>query len=373
MNTKQKIINSAIDLFYEIPYGEVSLLQICKNAEVSNGILYKYFKNKEDLFKFLLETISERIENKLKYISGKTIEEKLKSYIQLNIDITLEEKKLIKIFREGQYRFPLYEKRIQKAYLKNLEEIFKRKLDESEIIYILGSIRFINISYSSRDISYDIDFFIKILFEGFVKTSINDLNKIYDKIIYKRTILNNDNLKYKFIETGEELFGQKEYNDVKIKDITSTLNCSIGMFYNFFESKEKFFNEIIEKLKNEVIFLIKDNFDENLDVGTLHIIYLYSFSKFYKNKSFKYKLLRDAEFINFKTYKNYLVEIENFYMHTLKNNSFSEDENRIISNILLGIQHYMGIELFFTKDILNFNNFLYKINIMFVNGIKKLD
>lgn len=373
LSTKDRIIEAAIELFYEIPYGDVSLLQISKNAQVSNGIVYKYFKNKEELFQHLLEIISERIENKLEKILGETREEKLKSYIRLNVEITQEEKKLIKIFREGQYKFIQYEKRIKKAYLKKLEEIFQRKLNEFEMIYILGSIRFINISYNSRGMKYDIDFLVKIIFNGFTMDYIENLDEIYNANLYKRIILNSDNFKHKFLEKGEKLFGLNEYHDVKIKEITEKLDCSIGLFYSFFESKDIFLIEIVEKLKKEILFLIKDNYNEEFNTNKLYIMYLYIFIEFYKSASYKYKLLRDVEFINFDVYIDYLNKIEKLHIDILGKNNFSTSENRVIANLILGVQHYIGIEIFFTKEINDIDKLLKNMSLLFKNGIKKLD
>lgn len=373
MSTKERIINAAIELFYEVPYGNVSLLQLSKNAQVSNGIIYKYFKNKEELFQYLMEIISERIEKKMENISGETKEEKLKSYIRLNIEITQEEEKLIKIFREGQYKFIQYEKRIKEAYLKKLEEIFERKLNEFEMIYILGSIRFINISYKSRGMKYDIDFLVKIIFNGFTVDCIESLDEIYNANLYKRTILNLDNFKHKFLEKGEKLFGLKEYHDVKIKEITEKLDCSIGLFYSFFESKDIFLIEIVEKLKKEILFLIKDNYNKDFNMNQLCIMYLYIFIEFYKSESYKYKLLRDIEFIKFDVYIDYLNKIEKLHIDILENNNYSTSENRVIANVLLGVQHYIGIEFFFTKEINDIDKMLKNMSLLFKNGIKKLD
>lgn len=373
MSTKEKIIEAAIELFYEIPYGEVSLLQISKNAQVSNGIIYKYFRNKEELFQHLLEIVSERVEKKLENILDDTREEKLKNYIRLNVEMTQEEKKLIKIFREGQYKFIQYEKRIKRAYLKKLEEIFERKLDEFEIIYILGSIRFINISYNSRGMKYDIDFLVKIIFNGFTESYIENLDEIYNANLYKRIILNSDNFKHKFLEKGEKLFGLNEYHDVKIKDITEKLDCSIGLFYSFFNSKDTFLVEIVEKLKKEILFLIKDNYNEEFNTNQLYVMYLYIFIEFYKSASYKYKLLRDVEFINFDVYIDYLDKIEKLYIDILKKNNFSVSESRIIANLILGVQHYIGIEIFFTKEINDIDGLLKNMSLLFKNGIKKLD
>lgn len=373
MSTREKIVDAAIDLFYKLPYAKVSLLQITKNANVSNGIIYKYFKNKEELFKYLLEVISERIETKLKDVKGETIESKLKSYIQLNVAITQEEKKLVTIFRKGQYKFIEYETRIKKTYLKKLEEIFQRKLNQFEVIYMLGAMRFINVSYNSRHMKYDIDILSKIILEGFAKDGTIDIEQIYNKNLYKRVILNNENLKHRFLGKGEKYFGLHEYYDVKIKDITQKLEFSIGMFYNFFESKEEFLIEIVEKLKNEILFLIKDNYDKTLSIVETHIMYIYIFIEFYKNASYKYKLLRDIEFINFNVYIDYVNKIERLYIDTLEKNGLSVSENRIISNVLLGVQHYMGIEMFFTKEIKDIQKLLKNLNQLFNCGIKNRD
>lgn len=370
MSTKDKIINSAIDLFSEIPYADVSLLQISKEAEVSNGIIYKYFKNKEDLFKCLLEMISDKIENKLKDISGDTIEERLEIYIRKNLEITSEESKLIKIFREGQYRFIEFEHRIKKAYLISLNKIFQVKLNKYEIMYVLGAIRYINISFSSRNLKVDIKFLVKILLNGFSKEKSFNVKNIYDMDLYQRKRLGSDNIKYQLLEKGEQLFGNREYHDVKIKDLAKIMDISVGSFYNFFPTKENFLNEIITNLKKELLFLVKDNYNDKLQSNELHTMYLYIFLEFYKNSSFKYKLLRDIEFLHFDVYIDFLNKIETFYISTFNKYSNSFEEKRIISNLLLGIQHYMIIEMFFTKKIKNIDLLLNKISYLFNFGVK---
>lgn len=369
MSTKNKIILAAIDLFSEIPYDNVSILQICKNACISNGSIYKYFKNKEELFIYLMELISEKIEEKLSSLKGDSVEEKLKNYIELNLEITKDEKNLIKIFREGQYKFIEYEKRIKKAYLKTLEKVFGRKLSQAEIIYVLGSMRFINISYSYRNKIYNVDFLVKILLNGFTKEYI-DLKKIYDINIYKKIILNSEGIKNKILSKGAELFGKYGFYDIKIKNITDQLNMAVGSFYNFFENKEIFFIKIIEDIKTEILEFLKDNFHKELTPGELHILFLNSYINFYKDQEFKCKLIRDTEFINLEIYLDFLNKIENFYIKTLDKTPYSESEKEVISNILLGIQHYMEIELFFTKELKIPEDFLNEISILFRTGVK---
>jgi len=49
------ILNAAADIFAREGYHHASISDICKNAGISNGALYKYFKNKEDLFLSIID------------------------------------------------------------------------------------------------------------------------------------------------------------------------------------------------------------------------------------------------------------------------------------------------------------------------------
>jgi len=58
MNNKEKIILAALELFANNGYTETSIDKIAKKANVSKGLTYTHFKNKEDL---LVVTIENRI------------------------------------------------------------------------------------------------------------------------------------------------------------------------------------------------------------------------------------------------------------------------------------------------------------------------
>jgi AcrR family transcriptional regulator len=54
---KQKIFDAAVDEFSQRRFSEASINQIVKNAEISRGSFYQYFKNKEDLYLYVLQQI----------------------------------------------------------------------------------------------------------------------------------------------------------------------------------------------------------------------------------------------------------------------------------------------------------------------------
>lgn len=53
-NRKESIINSALNLFAENGYQNVSISSVAKAAGVSKGLIYNYFDNKEHLLKMII-------------------------------------------------------------------------------------------------------------------------------------------------------------------------------------------------------------------------------------------------------------------------------------------------------------------------------
>jgi len=84
LRQRQEILASAIELFSEKGYHNVSMHEIAEKAEFAIGTLYKFFKNKEDLYKALILGQAEKFHDAL----TKAIEEpddeieKLRNYVR---------------------------------------------------------------------------------------------------------------------------------------------------------------------------------------------------------------------------------------------------------------------------------------------------
>jgi AcrR family transcriptional regulator len=84
LRQRQEILASALELFSEKGYHNVSMNEIAEKAEFAIGTLYKFFKNKEDLYKALILGQADKFHDAL----TKAIEEpddeieKLRNYIK---------------------------------------------------------------------------------------------------------------------------------------------------------------------------------------------------------------------------------------------------------------------------------------------------
>lgn len=78
LQSKRKILDSAFEEFAQQGYGLSSVNTICMKGSISKGILYHYFKDKDELYlvcvKELFDQLSEHLKNELCNVSGSNID-----------------------------------------------------------------------------------------------------------------------------------------------------------------------------------------------------------------------------------------------------------------------------------------------------------
>lgn len=63
---KERIIYAGLELFCEKSYYNTNTAEIAKRAGVSTGIVYSYFKNKNDILIGVIKTFSEKLQNTIR-------------------------------------------------------------------------------------------------------------------------------------------------------------------------------------------------------------------------------------------------------------------------------------------------------------------
>jgi len=73
--TRQDILNVALDLFHARGYARTTLEQIARGAGVTRGAIYWHFKDKVDLFLGLKEDVERSTETRLEDLLLRTVNE----------------------------------------------------------------------------------------------------------------------------------------------------------------------------------------------------------------------------------------------------------------------------------------------------------
>jgi len=97
---RQEILQAALKLFSEKGYHNVSMHEIAASAEFAIGTLYKFFSNKEDLYKALIMEQSDRFHSALTAAIESTQDpvEQLRRYVQTKGEIFRSNASVIRLY-----------------------------------------------------------------------------------------------------------------------------------------------------------------------------------------------------------------------------------------------------------------------------------
>ena len=144
-NAKEPLIKAARDLFSVKGYDGTGVDEIAESIGIKGPTIYKYFKNKEDLLKAVIDTAEDE------YIKGMeetgdlperiNSGEELKAYVLKSLEFTLKNdtaKKMRKLVTMEQYRNKTFAKLAtwhQLTYLQELyTSIFEKMMERGQMI-----------------------------------------------------------------------------------------------------------------------------------------------------------------------------------------------------------------------------------------------
>jgi AcrR family transcriptional regulator len=97
---RQEMLDAALLLFSEKGYHNVSMQEIAEKSEFAIGTLYKFFQNKEDLYKAMVLDQCDRFDLAFTQAldAAEPVTEKLRSYIQAKGDMFRENLAFVRLF-----------------------------------------------------------------------------------------------------------------------------------------------------------------------------------------------------------------------------------------------------------------------------------
>jgi AcrR family transcriptional regulator len=356
-STETRLLNAAVALFSKKWYGTVSVAEICRAAGLSNGVFYRYFENKETLFRRIHEYVIELIVAALENVEGSSARARLRSIARIIFTFTAEHPELVAVFREGQYRLIEYERRLVAIYTRSLAAALGRGVGTPEYVFAFGGLRFCAIRrvFSGSEISPDS---VDAILEGGVLRGMSfDPALVFGGSAAPLPLPLEEGARERLVRSGRRLFGDKGYFETNIHEVTDAAGLSVGAFYTYFPSKESFYAEIIAEVGREVRFFIS----RNLSIGTLPralnrlerelrglwlwLVYL----SLYKDC---YNIVREAEFVLPAEARAYYGAFVAGYEKNPEGNASpgSGVADATAIEFLLGIAHYLGIEAAFNES-----------------------
>lgn len=368
--TKERLLYSALELFSAHWYETVSVAEICRNAGLSNGIFYRYYKGKEDTFKELLEMYLEKIRECLKRVEGESAEERLDNFFETVYSFGSTHKDLLSVYREGQYRFPAYEKRLRDIYTEAASRAWGRLLGEAEYIYTCSGIRFVTIRSLFNRLIMDTKLLRNAVMSGIFPEKLREGRRIFPDTV-EELKPEEESSQNRLIEAGIRLFGKKGYYNINVYEIAKEAGFSVGTFYLYFPTKEDFLADIVRLIGHRTRMFISLNLDHGLNRLEQELQGMYLFLLYFKTNREYYRIVREAEFVVSDEVNNYYNAFEAGYLKDLDRIKYpGAKSKKVLANALLGISHYFGIEVLYSGNITEEKSVILEFGTLMSEGMK---
>ncbi|MFA4902180.1 MAG: TetR/AcrR family transcriptional regulator [Desulfobaccales bacterium] len=130
LRQRQEMLATALDLFSRKGYHNVSMHEIAQKAEFAIGTLYKFFQNKEDLYKALVLELCDEFEDSIMRAIEQPQDEaeKLRSYVRAKTEVFRRNLPFIRLYlaesRGASFNLKAgLDDEIRKRYYISLESI----------------------------------------------------------------------------------------------------------------------------------------------------------------------------------------------------------------------------------------------------------
>ncbi|MCX8013336.1 MAG: TetR/AcrR family transcriptional regulator, partial [Rectinema sp.] len=275
---------------------------------------------------------------------------------------------LVRVFREGQYRFFEYERRLKEVYRRAFERAFGHEPRIAEYLFALGGLRFASIRAAFHQIPVQPDALVAILRHGILKPQTIDQARVFSSSIIPLPIEFLPDSRALLLKAGRQLFGEKGYFETNVHEIASAAHLATGSFYRHFESKEAFYREVIRQVGKDVRRFITLNLGPNLNRLEREMRGLWLFLLFLSMDRYCYNIVREAEFVLPDEVRSYYESFRKGYLKQ-EIKDFAQDETTSIE-FLLGVAHYLGIEVIFDHSPENARMVIEELAELYVHGLE---
>ena len=281
------------------------------------------------------------------------------------IDICFSHSEDVTIFREGQYRFPEYEANLRQLYLQALERVYGRTVDEAEYLFITAGLRFLNTRALYDGVQFDMETVERFVLGGVFEGQPSDKVCFLDPGPFDSE--KKDDAAGRLVEAGIRLFGERGYTGVNVFEIAREAGLSVGAFYLYFPGKEDFLAGIVYHIGHSVRYYLRTKQVVSHDRLNQELEGMWNFVNYFKEFPEYYEIIREAEFVSREWVKDYYDRFAGGYEKSFE--AYPENERSTMANFLIGLNHYLGIDMVFCSRSEDLAETLKKIGRFLADGI----
>ncbi len=133
--SRQRILDAALEVFAKQGYNSATVNEIAKTARISKGLMYNYFKSKDEVLNELMIGMMDALMCEYMPLKPdkKFTKDDIINFITVGIDLVLQKphywKLYFSVFVQPEVMVKVFDKMMKMAepYLKSMEEYFREK------------------------------------------------------------------------------------------------------------------------------------------------------------------------------------------------------------------------------------------------------
>lgn len=352
--TRASLLGSAAGLFARRWFNTVSVAEICRAAGLSNGVFYRYFDDKEEVFRALLADAHERLEAGMARAERAAPGRRLQALVGALLRFHAEHPDHAAILLEGPYRLPDFQRRLEATLRASLGRLVGGEVGHAASLFALGGLRFCAARHARQDVAVHAASLARILERGLFPGLEAAPERVFAGPVVPLPLDLEEGGAERLLAAGKRLVGDRGYFETSVHQITDAAGLSVGAFYVHFDSKEELFAALIRRAGQDVRRFIAANLAPPGGPAPANRLErelrgLWLFELLVQSDPRCYRLVREAEFALPREVRRYYAAFVEGYRHRpLAADGLARglDEATAIE-FLLGLGHQLGIESVF--------------------------
>jgi AcrR family transcriptional regulator len=370
VSTSERILGSALKLFFTHGYSQTSVVMIARDVGISNSAFYQHFRSKEEVLFAVLETFSEDFTGALSVGMERAVglEAKLRAFYSTILEVVGRDTHLYRVFTETEFNGYAFVRdfysRVVAIVRDQLQGLVPAEFDLDDIgYYLLGSVYLVAVKKTLWENLFTVDGFCAQLVD-FALYGIDargdapeDLVPLPEATPLREPevrLSKGERTQKNLLTAAEHIFGEQGYWNADIYSIAQAAGVAPGTTYLYFDSKLELLSRLVvgvnEGLRRHTAQAVRGLTDRRI----VEVAALESFCNYIREHRDSYRVVREAEFVDKDLGRWYYTRLSDPYTVVLERAMVAGEirpgNPEITALALMGVGHWLGLRWVLWSD-----------------------
>jgi AcrR family transcriptional regulator len=354
LKTRERILKASSEVFSRSGYGSAGVADICAASGIAVGGFYRYFSGKEAVLEAAVSSLEAGLLAEVGALPAYAdVKAEIEAIAGLYFRFVEENREFYQVMREAEFAC---ERASRKFYATLAGAVGRRlskygagsKENEAAVYALIGTLSFMamkNIIWDGRPVPKRAVSDASGVFVNGVSRYKPDFTALIEKAAALKKLAVPETREK---DTAARLLGRMGYGPAHVSEITRHAGYAAGTFYTCFKSKKEALDKVVLTLRDELIAKAAAYSQGSASRTETEVMSFMALFDFIAEHPYGYKIMREAEFVDFGLAEAYYIYILKNYTArmraTVRLGEFAMHDYAVLSLMMMGIGHMLGLK-----------------------------